>query len=199
MHLCVAEKRNAKLKGQTYCGIIFWTKMVSKNYSKSIPKGSKWSPKSSLEASWETGLRLKRGDGTRLFVYFYFIFPFFYIYIYICVFIYIYIYIYIYISEYQGRVSGAGQSGGLQAWFWTPFGLLGNGFWIIFGYHFRSQNKTDACLSLQFCISFLRDIQRWLCMLLTFRRLFFQTCVTSNQNVDYSFFQITHSSHVEFR
>ena len=52
--------------------------MVSIHYSKSIPRGSKWSPKSSLEASWETGLRLKRGPGTRLHIY-----------------IYIYIYVYI--------------------------------------------------------------------------------------------------------
>ena len=45
--------------------------MVSIHYSKSIPRGSKWSPKSSLEASWETGLRLKRGPGTRLYIYIY--------------------------------------------------------------------------------------------------------------------------------
>ena len=44
-------------------------------------------------------------------------------------------------------------------------------------------------LLLQFSISFLRAIQmRWVCMLWTFRKVFFQNCVTPQHWVDYSFF-----------
>ena len=101
-----------------------------------------------------------------------------------------YIYIYISIIEYQGRVSSGDPSPRKPPdWIldsiWIPWEWILKNVWTPFSF----QNNTEACLSLQSCICFLCDIQmRWVWMLLTFRRFFFQTCVTPNQRVDYSFF-----------
>ena len=62
-HLDDTEKRCAIWKEQTCVGLIFGTKVVTQNYSKSIPKGFKWRPASILEASWEAKL-----DGLRFWM-----------------------------------------------------------------------------------------------------------------------------------
>ena len=58
--VCSTTKCNAKRKRQTHLGLNCQPKITSKNGSKSSPKGSKWHPKSILEASWEAKLKRSR-------------------------------------------------------------------------------------------------------------------------------------------
>ena len=49
----------SKLKEERRVGFSVVTKILSKNVPKSSPQGSKWRPKSILEASWEAKLKSK--------------------------------------------------------------------------------------------------------------------------------------------
>ena len=50
----------SKLKEEQRFGFSLVTKILSKNVPKSSPQGSKWRPKSILEASWEAKLKRRR-------------------------------------------------------------------------------------------------------------------------------------------